>query len=282
MPPTPRPPESSSPTSTRPCTATPCRWRSTTPRVPPSTASVYVFGGGSFSEPDHILSFDPARRRGSPRWGTLPRAQSDVAVAEMADRLHRRRLRRHQLARHDPRLAARVARSASPATCRSGCATRPPPPLGRPAARDRRLDPRPPPATPSTASIPPPGCAADRAPSRTRSPTPRGDAAGPSVYLVGGRGDSSPPAAATVSGPSIRSRAAVHARRPPAAAAVRHRRADPWPRDRGRRWSGHGRRDPYSTPSVSSCPFADGEPASPGAMLEARGRSPPTASISRV
>jgi hypothetical protein len=42
---------------------------------------VYVFGGGSFSELNHILSFDPAR--GVVRTvGSLPRAQSDVAVAE--------------------------------------------------------------------------------------------------------------------------------------------------------------------------------------------------------
>jgi hypothetical protein len=42
---------------------------------------VYVFGGGSFSELDHILSFDPARGAVSAA-GSLPRAQSDVAVAE--------------------------------------------------------------------------------------------------------------------------------------------------------------------------------------------------------
>jgi Kelch motif len=43
---------------------------------------VYVFGGGSFSELDHILSFDPAR--GLVRAaGSLPRAQSDVAVTEL-------------------------------------------------------------------------------------------------------------------------------------------------------------------------------------------------------
>jgi hypothetical protein len=42
---------------------------------------VYVFGGGSFSELDHILSFDPARGVVSAA-GSLPRAQSDVAVAE--------------------------------------------------------------------------------------------------------------------------------------------------------------------------------------------------------
>jgi hypothetical protein len=40
---------------------------------------VYVFGGGSLSELDHIVSFDPARGvvHGV---GVLPRAQSDVAV----------------------------------------------------------------------------------------------------------------------------------------------------------------------------------------------------------
>lgn len=43
---------------------------------------VYVFGGGYFSELDHILSFDPSRGvvRGV---GVLPRAQSDVAVAQL-------------------------------------------------------------------------------------------------------------------------------------------------------------------------------------------------------
>ena len=40
---------------------------------------IYVFGGGSFSELDHIISFDPAR--GAVRTvGILPHAQSDVAV----------------------------------------------------------------------------------------------------------------------------------------------------------------------------------------------------------
>jgi Kelch motif len=43
---------------------------------------VYVFGGGSFSELDHVLSFDPARGVVSAA-GSLPRAQSDVAVAEL-------------------------------------------------------------------------------------------------------------------------------------------------------------------------------------------------------
>ena len=41
---------------------------------------VYVFGGGSATELDHIISFDPARGAVS-TVGTLPRAQSDVAVA---------------------------------------------------------------------------------------------------------------------------------------------------------------------------------------------------------
>ncbi len=40
---------------------------------------VYVFGGGSSTELDHIVSFDPARGAVS-TVGTLPRAQSDVAV----------------------------------------------------------------------------------------------------------------------------------------------------------------------------------------------------------
>ena len=44
------------------------------------SGTVYVFGGGSLSELDHIISFDPAS--GSVRTvGTLPRAESDVAVA---------------------------------------------------------------------------------------------------------------------------------------------------------------------------------------------------------
>ncbi len=43
---------------------------------------VYVFGGGSLSELDHIVSFDPARGVISDA-GSLPRAQSDVAVAEL-------------------------------------------------------------------------------------------------------------------------------------------------------------------------------------------------------
>jgi N-acetylneuraminic acid mutarotase len=43
---------------------------------------VYVFGGGSLSELDHILSFDPAT--GAVRQvGRLPQSQSDVAVAAL-------------------------------------------------------------------------------------------------------------------------------------------------------------------------------------------------------
>jgi hypothetical protein len=42
---------------------------------------VYVFGGGSASELDHILSFDPASGA-IHTVGTLPHAQSDVAVTE--------------------------------------------------------------------------------------------------------------------------------------------------------------------------------------------------------
>ncbi|HUA71469.1 MAG TPA: kelch repeat-containing protein [Solirubrobacteraceae bacterium] len=41
---------------------------------------VYVFGGGSATELDHIISFDPAARVVS-TVGALPQAQSDVAVA---------------------------------------------------------------------------------------------------------------------------------------------------------------------------------------------------------
>jgi len=43
---------------------------------------VYVFGGGSFSELDHIVSFDPVSNAVGGA-GALPRAQSDVAVAEL-------------------------------------------------------------------------------------------------------------------------------------------------------------------------------------------------------
>jgi hypothetical protein len=43
---------------------------------------VYIFGGGSLSELNHILSFDPST--GAVRGvGVLPRAQSDVAVARL-------------------------------------------------------------------------------------------------------------------------------------------------------------------------------------------------------
>jgi hypothetical protein len=42
--------------------------------------AIYVFGGGEFSQYDHILRFDPAASSVS-QVGTLPRAQSDVAVA---------------------------------------------------------------------------------------------------------------------------------------------------------------------------------------------------------
>jgi hypothetical protein len=43
---------------------------------------VYVFGGGQFSEYDHILRFDPASGSVSTA-GTLPRAASDVGVTQL-------------------------------------------------------------------------------------------------------------------------------------------------------------------------------------------------------
>ncbi len=43
---------------------------------------MYVFGGGSFSELDHIISFDPGSGTVS-TVGALPHAQSDVAVARI-------------------------------------------------------------------------------------------------------------------------------------------------------------------------------------------------------
>lgn len=49
--------------------------------------NVYVFGGGSFSELDHIVSFDPASGVvGSV--GSLPSAQSDVAVTELGGKAY--------------------------------------------------------------------------------------------------------------------------------------------------------------------------------------------------
>ena len=45
---------------------------------------VYVFGGGSFSELDHIFSFDPTGATLS-TVGALPSAQSDVAVASIGN-----------------------------------------------------------------------------------------------------------------------------------------------------------------------------------------------------
>jgi N-acetylneuraminic acid mutarotase len=45
---------------------------------------VYVFGGGSFSELDHIFSFDPTSSALA-TVGALPSAQSDVAVASIGD-----------------------------------------------------------------------------------------------------------------------------------------------------------------------------------------------------
>jgi N-acetylneuraminic acid mutarotase len=43
-------------------------------------SKVYVFGGGQFSQYDHILAFDPSNDTVA-SVGTLPRAESDVAVA---------------------------------------------------------------------------------------------------------------------------------------------------------------------------------------------------------
>jgi N-acetylneuraminic acid mutarotase len=45
---------------------------------------VYVFGGGSFSELDHIIRFDPASKAVT-TVGTLPSAQSDVAVTPIGN-----------------------------------------------------------------------------------------------------------------------------------------------------------------------------------------------------
>lgn len=47
-------------------------------------SNVYVFGGGQFSEYDHILSFSPSSASAS-QVGTLPQASSDVAVASIGN-----------------------------------------------------------------------------------------------------------------------------------------------------------------------------------------------------
>jgi N-acetylneuraminic acid mutarotase len=49
--------------------------------------SVYVFGGGSYSELDHIVSFDPANGTVAAA-GSLPSAQSDVAVTQLGGRAY--------------------------------------------------------------------------------------------------------------------------------------------------------------------------------------------------
>lgn len=49
--------------------------------------SVYVFGGGSYSELDHIVSFDPANGAIGAA-GSLPSAQSDVAVTQLGGRAY--------------------------------------------------------------------------------------------------------------------------------------------------------------------------------------------------
>jgi N-acetylneuraminic acid mutarotase len=49
--------------------------------------TVYVFGGGSYSELDHIVSFDPANGAIGAA-GSLPSAQSDVAVAQLDGRAY--------------------------------------------------------------------------------------------------------------------------------------------------------------------------------------------------
>lgn len=49
--------------------------------------SVYVFGGGSYSELDHIVSFDPSSGTVG-TVGSLPSAQSDVAVTELGGRAY--------------------------------------------------------------------------------------------------------------------------------------------------------------------------------------------------
>ena len=49
--------------------------------------TVYVFGGGSYSELDHIVSFDPANGTIAAA-GTLPSAQSDVAVTQLGGRAY--------------------------------------------------------------------------------------------------------------------------------------------------------------------------------------------------
>ena len=49
--------------------------------------NVYVFGGGSYSELDHIVSFDPANGTIGAA-GSLPSAQSDVAVTQLGGRAY--------------------------------------------------------------------------------------------------------------------------------------------------------------------------------------------------
>ncbi len=48
---------------------------------------VYVFGGGSYSELDHIVSFDPGNGT-TAAVGSLPSAQSDVAVTQLGGRAY--------------------------------------------------------------------------------------------------------------------------------------------------------------------------------------------------
>ena len=101
---------------------------------------VYVFGGGSFSELDHIISFDPRIAAAVQPSGALP--QRAVRRRGRRDRrhgVHRRRLRRHELVQHDPRLAPGRAGPGRRRGCPTACATRRSAPSTA-AAGDRRID----------------------------------------------------------------------------------------------------------------------------------------------
>ena len=133
---------------------------------------VYVFGGGSSTELDHIVSFDPAAGGVQHRRRAAPSPVRRRGRRDRRDRVRGRRLRRHELAEHDPRVAAGLAGAGGRApagrdSLRGGERGR------RPHPDHRRLDARPARATRSTASTPPPDRCGRSAGSRSRSRTHR-------------------------------------------------------------------------------------------------------------
>ena len=100
-----------------------------------------MFGGGSATELDHIVSFDPSGGAGQHCRRAPAGAVRRSGDRNRRDRLRGRRLRRNELAAHDPRLATGLARSRRRASA-GGASVRRRERGRRPDPDHRRLDAR--------------------------------------------------------------------------------------------------------------------------------------------